>query len=799
MTERLRLGGDPVADPAAIVSGDQWRITVLTEALIRLERSESGEFEDRASTFAVQRKLPVPDFEVRRNGNRVDVITSAVHLEYDGGPFDPSGLIVTVLGLRTPHASVWRYGEPAGGLGGTARTLDEADGAVPLGGGVVAVKGLAVVDDTESFLIEADGTPASRRPGARDLYVFGHGRNYAQAVRDLYAVSGPVPVLPRWALGNWWSKYHPYSAEEYLQLMERFAGEQLPFSVAVIDMDWHPVDIDPRFGAGWTGYSWNRELFPDPPAFLRELHGRGLHVTLNVHPADGVHAHEDRYADVAKAVGIDPATEQAVPFDPTDPTFMEAYFRLLHHPLEEEGVDFWWLDWQQGSHTRIPGVDPLWLLNIEHFNDSGRGGRRPLTFSRYAGPGSHRYPVGFSGDSVISWKSLEFQPYFTATASNIGYSWWSHDIGGHFFGARDDALSTRWAQFGIFTPIMRLHSSLHPFIRKEPWTYPPEERQVINEHLRLRHRLVPYLHTMNARASWDGQPLVRPMYWTHPDAPESFRVPNQYWFGTELVVAPITSPQDDDLLLGSVKAWLPPGRWTDLFTGVGYAGGREVRFHRPLQSIPVLVKAGGILPLAGAPGDLPVAADQIPQRLELVVAPGADGEFELLEDLGAGDGRDPDQWARTLISYDHENRTLTIGAAQGATDCLPPSREWTVTVLGATADTVAVDGSGNSVAVAPAAALPGVSVAVGAVDTATGATVRFDTLPCFGWSEMLSQAYTVLDRAQLSYERKQVAWDAVRASRNAADAAARIQGVELDRALESALLELILADPAAAA
>src|SRR5690606_6293892 len=117
------------------------------------------------------------------------------------------------------------------------------------------------------------------------------------------------------------------------------------------------------------------------------------------------------------AMGVDPAADLAVPFDIADREFAEAYLDVLHHPLEEQGVDFWWIDWQQGHLSSMPGVDPLWLLNHLHFLDSGRDGRRPLTFSRYAGPGSHRYPVGFSGDTVISWDSLRFQPEFTATAA----------------------------------------------------------------------------------------------------------------------------------------------------------------------------------------------------------------------------------------------------------------------------------------------------------------------------------------------------------------------------------------------
>ena len=152
-------------------------------------------------------------------------------------------------------------------------------------------------------------------------------------------------------------------------------------------------------------------------------------MTLNVHPADGVRAHEKAYPAMAKALGVDAAHEDKIPFAPTDRAFMDAYFQYLHHPHEAIGVDFWWIDWQQGEDSALENVDPLWLLNHQHFLDSGRDGRQPLTFSRYAGIGSHRYPIGFSGDTVTTWESLDFQPYFTATASNVGYSWWSHEIG----------------------------------------------------------------------------------------------------------------------------------------------------------------------------------------------------------------------------------------------------------------------------------------------------------------------------------------------------------------------------------
>src|SRR4051812_44828894 len=390
MDQRYRLNCRPVADRRAVVQGPDYRITVLADGLLRLEWSAAGAFEDRASVFAINRELPVPDFEVISDGPHLEVLTERLHLVYDRGPFSTSGLSVQVRGGVSSWHSVWRYGEsPDGGdgnLGGTARTLDMVDGRLPLEPGVLSRNGFAVIDDSRALLLDGDGwvSPRTGSSGSGiDLYFFGYGRDYPAALRALYALSGPQPLLPRWALGNWWSRYHRYSAGEYLALLDRFAAEGIPFAVAVLDMDWHLVDIDPKYGSGWTGYTWNTELFDDPPAFLRELHERGLMVTLNDHPADGVRAFEDAYPAMAEALGIDPGTERPIAFDVTDPRFLTAYFDVLHRPLEEQGVDFWWLDWQQGPHSRVTGIDPLWMLNHFHYLDSASGGRRPLTFSRY--------------------------------------------------------------------------------------------------------------------------------------------------------------------------------------------------------------------------------------------------------------------------------------------------------------------------------------------------------------------------------------------------------------------------------
>jgi alpha-glucosidase (family GH31 glycosyl hydrolase) len=767
------FGPTPAASPGAIVCGEHWRITVLADGLVRLEWSPDGGFEDRASTLAVHRDLPAPAFSVGESDGALEIVTARFRLVYDRAPFSPSGLSLQVRGNVSTYHSVWRYGEPVDDLQGTARTLDGIDGRLPLGPGVVSRWGYAVLDDSESMVFTDDGWVDTREPGRIDLYVFAYGLDHADALAAYAALSGRPPVLPRWALGNWWSRYHAYSAAEYLALMDRFAAEDLPFSVAVVDMDWHRVgDVEPGYGSGWTGYSWNRTLFPDPEGFLRQLHRRGLRVTLNVHPADGVRAFEDAYPAMCQALHRDPAGGEPVLFDPTDREFLAAYFSVLHRGLEEQGVDFFWIDWQSGPYSRVRGIDPLWMLNHFHFLDSARDGRRPLTFSRYAGPGSHRYPVGFSGDSVISWASLEFQPEFTATASNIGYGWWSHDIGGHWGGSRDDELTARWVQLGVFSPILRLHSSASPFLVKEPWNYPPEQAAAMGEALRFRHRLVPYLHSANHGTARTGTALVRPMYHGYPDSPDAYRVPDQFLFGPELMIAPITAPRDPVTTMGSVRAWLPPGAWTDIATGTTYDGDRVVLLHRGSESIPALLRAGGILPLIAGHSvtDLDVSAN--PVELEVLVAPGADGRFVLYEDDGTGQTVDDIPTATTELTWDQAAGTLTVAAAAGPAGIVPDRRTWTVTLLG------------------PAGRR---TLTVADAPTDTPLVIRVEPGPAAGPDQVTARVFEVLNRAQCPFSTKTAAWEVIASGAPAPGVLSALLALDLPGPLLSAVTELVTA------
>ena len=652
----------PAPHLEAVVRGDTWRITVLTENLVRLEYEKNGEFRDGATKTVINREFPQVPFSVKRESGKTVIDTASLRLEYDGKPFSSEGLSAVLKGQLLNHASVWHYGINRMNLKGTARTLDEADGAIELGDGLMSLEGFAVLDDSDSMGMDSEGNLTPPDGKGLDLYLFAYGWNFKAALRDFFRLSGNTPAVPRYALGNWWSRYYCYTEETYKALMNRFASEQVPLSVAVLDMNWHVTEIDPKYGSGWTGYTWNPEMFPDPAAMLKWLHDRHLKVTLNDHPADGIRACEDLYPAMAKERGIDPESGDPVMFDAASPAFLKAYEKVVLDTFEKTGVDFWWIDWQQIGGSSVAGMDPLFILNHTRWMYANRKGDVGMTFSRYGGPGSHRYPVGFSGDSCITWASLAFQPYFTATAANIGYGWWSHDIGGHMLGIRDEELAVRWLQFGIFSPIMRLHSTMSEFLSKEPWSYSKAVCGIMEDYLRLRHRLVPWLYTKANKAYEEGGVILYPVYYDWTLGWELRKVQyDEYVFGEDMLVVPVVKPSDPDTKLGEAQAWLPEGEWVDFFSGRRYQGGQSMKVYRKLEEMPVFVRTGTVIPMDGA--DVLENGCPLPTDLTFRIFAGADGSGELLEDNGHRPGSEG--YSRCLTRCTVTGNAATCTAENG--------------------------------------------------------------------------------------------------------------------------------------
>ncbi|WP_035618429.1 glycoside hydrolase family 31 protein [Lacticigenium naphthae] len=789
-----RLDASPEASREAMVIWENYRFTVLTNRLIRLEYDPARSFEDRATQTVLNRNFPVPEFELKESEEYIEIITSFVHIIFqkEKGGFTKHNFRAEALGNYSLYHSTWYYGEDVETLKGTARTLDFSDGEIELEEGLMNKNGYAIFDDSRSMILNGNGWVDERKKDIVDMYFFGHGRDYFSVLRDYYQLTGSPPLLPRYTLGNWWSRYYPYSQEEYKKLIYQFEKNGYPFSVAVLDMDWHVTDVPPEYGSGWTGYTWNTDLFPEPEEFLSWLKKKGLRTTLNLHPANGVQPYEAAYEEMAEELGVDSANEDPIQFDIADPDFMDAYFRFLHHPHEKIGVDFWWIDWQQGSITKVEGLDPLWMLNHYHYLDLTRNGQRGLIFSRYAGLGSHRYPIGFSGDTVSSWDTLAFQPYFTATASNVGYGWWSHDIGGHMSGTKDDELYVRWVQFGVFSPINRLHSQNGDFSGKEPWRYGPNAQTIVREFLRLRHQLVPYLYTMNVLNHTDNLPLMRPMYYHHPWTDEAYQVENQYYFGTQLIVAPITKPINKQAKMAHVKMWLPEGLWLDFFNGRVYEGDRKLDMFRPLDTIPVLAKTGAIVPMNHSYEN----ALTNPKKMDIRIFAGSNGSFSLIEDDGGG--QDPEK-AITRISMkwhgEEEFATIHISAPEGDLSSLPVKRKFKLSLVGFKISEDPIVWVEEEEVPVTITRHEGVyTLEIPEMPVETDYTIQLNkTRMCR--NDYRRDLYEFLDQAQLSIALKEKIYSAIRKATTSSRAISALIALDLHPVILEAITEIIWANP----
>ena len=700
---------NPIASPKAILTVGKARFTVLTPQLIRMEWAADGKFEDHASFVFINRRLPVPKFEATApaagNGHGITISTSALKLHYSpsgDGKFTPDNLAIqlTVDGKQV----TWHPGLPdPENLQGTTRTLDGAIGSKtkePIEPGLISRSGWALVDDSTRPLFDSadfsfpmgEKSPwpwVIERPAGdrQDWYFFGYGHDYHQALGDYVKVAGRIPLPPRFAFGAWWSRYWAYSDQEIQEIIRGFHQNDVPLDVFVIDMDWH-LNAEQLKAAGeqdksghtlgWTGYTWNKFLFPDPDQFLSSLHDDHLKTSLNLHPASGIQPWESQYPAMAQAMGIDPKTRQYVPFEITDKKYATNCFNLVLHPLEKQGIDFWWLDWQQEPTTKMAGVTPTWWLNYVHFTDQQREGKRPLLFHRWGGLGNHRYQIGFSGDTVSVWDSLAFQPWFTATAANVGYAYWSHDIGGHMPGAVEPELFTRWVQFGVFSPILRTHTTKNPDSERRIWAYPEPYSSILRSSFQLRYALQPYIYT-EARKTYDtGVAFFRPLYYDWPEANEAYTSKNEYLFGDQMLVAPVVAPANQTSGLATEHVWLPEGEWIERPTGKHFTGPVAIDRSFSIEQIPVYLKAGAIIPMQ--PPMLYTGQKPVDPLIVNIwpLAPGKSSTYSVYEDSGVAEDYQRGVFARTPIRATQTADTLRveIGPAEGAFPGMLKSRSY---------------------------------------------------------------------------------------------------------------------------
>ncbi len=669
------------------------RISLITPRLVRFEYAADGRFEDRRTLAVEHRALrPVP-FSRNREGDRIRIDTGALRIELlaDEQPLSRSNLRCR-FELNGRSVTFFPGEADPDNLRGTARTLDGYNGScfawqgatgpeLSLCAGFLSRSGWSCIRDEAGPVLDAGHRRSwirSREPGERqDFYLLAYGHDYVGCLADAAQVFGRQPLPPRYTLGYWWSRFWAYSDAELRQLVRDFRERHIPLDVLVIDMDWHLE--------GWTGYTWNRELFPDPGGLLKFLHQQGCRVTLNLHPADGVGRHEAQFRALARALKA-PAGTDRIPFEIDREEFMEQYFRLLHRPEEERGVDFWWLDWQQKTNSTMPGLDALPWLNQLHWEDleQAHPERRPLILSRFGGYGAGRYNLGFSGDTYNTWASLKYQFYFTATAANVLFGYWSHDIGGHLPGDTEPELYTRWVQFGVYSPILRTHTGRNPKAERRFWKFPEPYATVLIDYVRRRHELVPYIYSENRKAYDTGVSLCRPMYYACPESDAAYDVRGQYLFGESILAAPIAAPLEPETGRVRHTVWLPDGVWFALAENREVAGGRRYTADYGLADVPLFVRPGTVIPGRFGEGSL---EEPCYRRLLLKIYGGTGGEYVLYED----DGYSPDYrrggFAEVLMRHGKTGavRTIQVRHLRGTYPGWEPVRQLKVELYGVAA------------------------------------------------------------------------------------------------------------------
>lgn len=654
----------------AICIGKYYRITVLSDVLLRLEYSPTGTFEDRPTELVTFRHFSVPKFFIKEDQNFLTITTKYFKLEYQkdkpfyGSKVTPDQYLKVTLNNTD---KVWYFGAAeARNFKGTSYSLDNVDGNPVYHKGLYSTDGFVSIDDSQTLLYNRDGSLGRRSDKRIDTYLFMYRKDFGFCLRDYFKLTGKPLLIPRYALGVWWYKNIEYNTDLINKLVDDFKRNEIPLSVLLLN-SWYMKhdDVD-------TGYTFNYNLFDNPKKLIDNLHMNHIKLGLRINPMAGVHPEELGYQRFKQASGYN--EEGIIPFNVFNKEMLNAYFDILIKPLYDFGTDFFWIDYNNPKDLYT-----LRALNYYHFNDYKQfKNRRGIILSRNGLVASHRYPVLYSGETIVSWKNLNMIPEFNSKSSNIGVSWWSHDIGGYKDGIEDPELYMRFIQLGTYSPILRLSSDTSHYYKREPWLWDVKTYKVVKEYLNLRHRLIPYIYTEGYKYSRTGLPLIQPVYYRYPEIYDEPLYKNEYYFGTELFIAPITTKKD--LLMNRTvhRIFLPNGVWYDFKTGKKYMGGkRYVTFFKD-EDYPVFAKKGTIIPLA-------VQAENIndinnPKSLEIHIFPGTNNTYKLYEDDGISSMFEEGKYLITDIDYNYQlnNFTAIIRPVDGKTDVVPKERNYKV-------------------------------------------------------------------------------------------------------------------------
>lgn len=656
----------------SVVNGNA-RFQVLSPILVRMEYSPGAKFVDEPSVSVINRDdWPGAPFKSEVSDGWLSVVTDRMTVRYKvgSGPFTADNLTITWRDAGGEHK--WKLGDKddanLGGLVG-----DIAHRTVPvLDPGPLTRNGYFLLDDSRTALRDKATEWVKPRPekDSQDWYFFTYGRDYPGMLSTFAKLIGPVPMVPRYVLGVWFGSRANYTADEWKLIAQRFREEKIPVDMFVLDsLSWTNVV--------WSGYDWDYEQMPDPKEFFPWMHKHGIHITLNEHYGSLTPLNDHNFETIRKEMGL-PADTKEIAHDLANKKYAQLFMDLLHKPALDMGMDFWWQD--GCAPANMEGLDPMeWTREIEYEGSERITGKRAFIFCRFGIWGSHRYGGFFSGDLIPEWGNLKVLVPFDVQGGNM-LTPYVNNLAVAVYGVSvEPELYARWTQFSSFSPIFWYHGL---WGLRLPWEYGELGKDIARKYLVLRERLIPYTYTYSRIAHETGMPIVRGLYLDYPDQEQSYTFKEQYLYGRDMLVAPITDPAFGKPALKDI--YLPAGEtWFDYFTGKMYAGGQVIAYECPLERMPVFARAGAIVPMSP---EVDYADERPLDPLTLdVYASDKPSTFKLYEDDGTSLEYRQNKLAWTPITFTPQpdgSSTIEIAPTDGSYAGQLKSRRYEVRVHG---------------------------------------------------------------------------------------------------------------------
>ncbi len=649
---------DAISIKDNIVQGKKFRFTFLTDRLIRLEYSENGIFEDRATSRVIFRKFPKVNFTLNQSEMIMQMGTSYFTVSYvKEKPFSSRGLTPdSHLKITLNHTDrTWYYHHPeARNFGGINYSLDDFSGKLKFEKGLYSTDGFAVLDDSYSFVIDKNGNFVKRDNKEIDIYVFMYRKDLGLCLKDYYSLTGYPMLLPRYALGNWWFKNHDYTNKEIEELFMKFREEDILISNVLL---------------GRNSLKQNDALALDDSNLniiaLRQLCNHyqiklGITAVLD----SAIKPQTATYQNI-QSMGI--AVNGDFSFLPFDTDKLNLYDSLGFQSWINAGVDNIYID-----YNNIKDKETLSVFNHHAFAMYGLlQNKRGVILTRNHAQSIHKDGVIFIGNTKVDWNTLAILPRYFQSASNNGISYVATPIGGFYGGIENFELYIRYIQLGVFSPMLILASDDGKYYKREPWRWNTAEAEIIKKYLRLRNRIIPYVYTENYIYAKNGSPLIQPLYYKYPKIYDEPNYKNQYFFGSQMLVCPIIKKKNAVMNRVVQRMFIPEGIWYELESGKKYLGNKYYMSFYKDDDYPVFVRQGAIIVMSRN------NTTDLPTDLEILIFPGSNGSYQLYEDDGITNNYKNGTFAVTNFEFQFQlNQYELIIENNGNPGLLPEERNY---------------------------------------------------------------------------------------------------------------------------